>query len=108
MGGYTPLWRCPPRPSSPRLPIPHSLSPIPFVFTFFRTHLHFFALIKNSTLFFSSDSAHCVKKRPGVGLPLRFFSRTKMNRTRPNYSSIGGARCPLRRQPTRCVCSPRP
>ena len=42
------------------------------------------------------------------GVPLRFSSRTKMNRTRPNYSSIGGTRCPLRRQPTRCVCSTRP
>ena len=76
-GGVYPVWRCPPRPSSPRLPIPHSLSPIPFVFTFFRTHLHFFALIKNSTLFFSSDSALRVKKRPGVGYPSDFFRGPK-------------------------------
>src|SRR5882762_5762902 len=76
-GGVYPAAGSAPRPSSPRLPIPHSLSPIPFVFTFFRTHLHFFALIKNSTLFFSSDSALCVKKRPGVGYPSDFFRGPK-------------------------------
>src|ERR1700674_2852322 len=44
--------------------------------------------------------------RGGV-LP-RLFSRIEMNRTRPNYSSIGGTRCRLHRQPTRSECSPCP
>src|SRR6266851_6653442 len=34
-----------------------SLRPIPFLFTFLRTLLHFFARHKNSTLLFSCDSA---------------------------------------------------
>src|SRR5882762_11854135 len=42
------------------MPIPCSLSPL--FFNLVRTLLHFFALPKNSTLLFSSDSALCVKK----------------------------------------------
>src|SRR5712664_2525739 len=38
-------------------PIPHSLHPIPFPLILLRTLLRFFALRKNSTLFFSRDSA---------------------------------------------------
>jgi hypothetical protein len=63
----------------PPCPMPHLLSPIPFVFNFLRTLLHFFALIKSSTLFFSGDSALCVKKRPEVGYPHRFSTWIKMN-----------------------------
>ena len=46
---------------------PCSLSPL--FFNLMRTLLHFFALPKNSTLLFSSDSALCVKKQnhPGGG-----------------------------------------
>src|SRR6267378_2062945 len=44
----------------------HPLSPIPFLFTFLRTLLHFFALSKNSTLLFSIDCALFAQK-PGVG-----------------------------------------
>src|SRR6266851_850355 len=42
---------------------------IPFLFKFLRTLLHFFARNKNSTLFFSSDSALFAKNHPG-GCPL--------------------------------------
>src|SRR5467141_1807955 len=76
-GGVYPSVALPPTTVIPSTAYPHSLSPIPFVFTFFRTHLHFFALIKNSTLFFSSDSALCVKKRPGVGYASDFFRGPK-------------------------------
>src|SRR5712664_2500225 len=40
---------------------------IPFVFRFLRTLLRFFALCKNSTLFFSSDSALFAKNTGGGG-----------------------------------------
>src|SRR5260370_13519867 len=81
MGGVYPAAGSAPRPSSPRLPIPHSLSPIPFVFTFFRTHLHFFCTHQklNSFLFKRFRTPRQKTARGGV-VPLRFFSRTKMNR----------------------------
>ena len=44
-----------------------TLRPIPFLFKPLRTLLHFFALSKNSTLLFSSDSALFAKKPPGWG-----------------------------------------
>src|SRR6267142_3206363 len=40
----------------------YPMFPISFIFNPVRTLLHFFALPKNSTLLFSSDSALCVKK----------------------------------------------
>ncbi len=46
--------------------IPTRSLSISFLFTLLRTHLHFFALVKDSTLFFSSNSALFAKKR-GVG-----------------------------------------
>ena len=44
------------------------LLPISFIFNLVRTLLHFFALPKNSTLSFSSDSALFEKKNGGVGI----------------------------------------
>ena len=66
-GGCIPPVALPSRQRSSRMPIPCSLSPL--FFNLVRTLLHFFALPKNSTLLFSSDSALCVKKTqpPGVG-----------------------------------------
>src|SRR5260370_30359136 len=46
--------------------------PISFPFTLLRTLLHFFALIKNSTPVFSSDSALFAKNHPGWGYPDAF------------------------------------
>jgi len=69
-GVCTLCWLCPTTVISSTA---YLLSPIPFVLTFFRTLLHFFARIKNSTHFFSSDSALCIKKRPGVGYPEILF-----------------------------------
>src|SRR5216684_922190 len=65
---------CPPS-SGSRLPVPYPLSPacpqqsrgIPFLFTFLRTLLHFFALAQISTVFFSSDSALFAKNTRGGG-----------------------------------------
>jgi len=51
-------------------PIPYSLPPIPFLFTFFHTLLRFFALRKNSTLFFSTACALFISKHRG-GVPAR-------------------------------------
>ena len=107
MGGVYPAAGSAPRPSSPRLPIPilYPLSPL---------YSHSSALIctflhSSKTQLFSFQAIpHSASKNGPGGVPLRFFSRTKINRTRPNYSSISGTRCPLHRQPTRCVCSPRP
>src|SRR5712664_2069921 len=73
---------CPPS-SGSRLPIPYPLSPtcpqqsrgIPFLFTFLRNLLHFFALAQISTLFFSSDSALFAKNHPGWGAICRFCDR---------------------------------
>jgi len=66
MGGTTLCWLCPTTviPSTAYL-----LSPIPFVFTFFRTLLHFFARIKNSTLFFSAIPHSTSKNGPAWGIP---------------------------------------
>src|SRR6266851_2085130 len=54
-----------------QLPMPYSLSTISFLFKYVRTLLHFFALFfaltKNSTHFFSSDSALFAKKTWGGG-----------------------------------------
>jgi len=49
---------------------PHyfSLCPIPFLFTFLRTFLRFFALDKDSTLLFSIDSALFAKNSRGWGM----------------------------------------
>src|SRR5437899_2079648 len=47
-------------------PIPYSLPPIPFLFTFFHSLLCFFALIKKTTLLFSNDSALFAKNTQGV------------------------------------------
>ncbi len=44
-----------------------SLRPIPFLFTFLRTLLHFFARHKNSTLLFSCDSALFAQNTRGWG-----------------------------------------
>jgi len=48
----------------------YPMFPISFIFNLVRTLLHFFALPKNSTLLFSSDSALFAKKRgvAGVGI----------------------------------------
>ena len=53
-----------------RVDIQRTPRPIPFLFTFLRTLLHFIALRKNSSPFISSDSALFAKKPPGVGVPL--------------------------------------
>src|SRR6266851_566373 len=51
-----------------RLPTTHHpLRTIPFLFTFLRTLLHFFALAQNSTLLFSSDSALFAQNTRGGG-----------------------------------------
>jgi hypothetical protein len=96
-GGCVPRAGSAPRPSSPRLPIPYFLFPIPFVFTFFRTPLHFFALIKNSTLFFSYYSTLFRKNTRGGVVPPRFPARIKMNQARAN--SISKSESFERRQP---------
>ena len=83
------------------IPYPLCIHILPHSFALFCTHQKL-----NSFLFKRFRTPRQKTARGGV--PLRFFSRTKMNRTRPNYSSISGTRCPLHRQPTRCVCSPRP
>src|SRR6266478_2982580 len=49
--------------------IPYLPPPIPFVFILLRALLRFFALHKNSTLFFSIASALFAKKHPGWGYP---------------------------------------
>ena len=52
------------------LPLPtthHPLRTIPFLFTFLRTLLHFFALAQNSTLLLSSDSALFSQNTRGGG-----------------------------------------
>jgi hypothetical protein len=64
-GGY-PFWLCA---SLPRSPSSLSPIPIPFLFTFLRTLLHFFALVKNSTLLFSISSALFAKNSRGWGYP---------------------------------------
>jgi len=63
-GGCIPPWLSLSQARSPRPQIP---SPIPFLFKFLRTLLRFFALIKNSTLFFSSISALFAQNR-GCGV----------------------------------------
>src|SRR6202158_135495 len=45
----------------------YPMFPISFIFNLVRTHLHFFALPKNSTLLFSSDSALSAKNTRGGG-----------------------------------------
>src|SRR5713101_479049 len=45
--------------------------PILFLFTFLRTLLHFFALARNSTFLFSSDSTLFAKNHPGWGYILQ-------------------------------------
>jgi len=47
--------------------VPTCFRSIPRIFILLRTLLHFFALSKNSTLLFSSDSTLCVKKPTGAG-----------------------------------------
>src|SRR6267143_4501531 len=83
------------------IPYPLCIHILPHSFALFCTHQKL-----NSFLFKRFRTPRQKTARGGV--PLRFFSRTKMNRTRPNYSSIGRTRCRLHRQPTSCVCSPRP
>src|SRR4029077_17653963 len=51
------------------------LRPISFPFTFLRTLLRFLALVQNSTLFFSIDSALFAQKHPGWGYPLSLLSK---------------------------------
>ena len=72
-GGCTGVYPPGPRSSSPRLPIPYSPSPIPFLFTFFRTALHFFARMQNATPFLSSDSALFAKNSGGGDLGKGYF-----------------------------------
>ncbi len=56
-------------------PIPHSLHPIPLPLILLRTLLRFFALSKNSTLFFSGASALFAQNTRGWGThPLRSMS----------------------------------
>src|SRR5713101_1271751 len=90
---FQPLMKCPPRNSfllifmqigggcrGARLfgtSIPYFQSPIPFLFLFLRTLLHFFALTKNSTLLFSSDSTLFAKNTRGWGTP-PLSARSKM------------------------------
>jgi hypothetical protein len=70
----TPRWLCP-RPSSPQLPI--LISPISYLLSLFfiplRTLLHFFALMQNSTPFFSCVSALFAKNYPRWGHPSKLF-----------------------------------
>src|ERR1700694_421655 len=62
-GGYAPLCAAP---KTAILSAAYPLLHISCIFNLLRTPLHFFALPKNSTLLFSSDSALFAKKR-GVG-----------------------------------------
>src|SRR5713226_3334344 len=62
-GGVYPL---PPFPYTQSPSCPEQSRGIPFLFTFLRTLLRFFALAQNSTLLFSGDSALCAKKTPRV------------------------------------------
>ena len=63
-GRVYPWWFSLSRPQSPR---PASPFPMPFLFTLLRTLLHFFALAKIPTPFFSRDSALLGKKQGGGG-----------------------------------------
>src|SRR6266849_5060989 len=63
-GGVYPL---PPFPYTQSPSCPEQSRGIPFLFTFLRTLLRFFALAQNSTLLFSGDSALLAKKHPGWG-----------------------------------------
>ena len=59
-------------------PIPYSLPPIPFLFTFLRTLLHFFAFTQNPTPFFSCNSALFRKNTRGWGTPsVQVFARSR-------------------------------
>jgi len=51
------------------------LRPISFPFTFLRTLLRFFALVQNSTLFFSIDSALFAENTRGGGYALSLLSK---------------------------------
>ena len=62
-GGY-PQWRCP---HDSDLSNAYPMFPNSFIFNPVRTLLHLFALPKNSTLLFSSDSALFAKKKRGLG-----------------------------------------
>src|ERR1700687_5170624 len=64
-GGCTPLWRCP---TTAILSNAYPMFPISFIFNPVRILLHFFALPKNSTLLFSSDSALFAKNTRGGGV----------------------------------------
>src|ERR1700687_1456761 len=61
-GGYTPLGATP---TTAILSAAYPLLHISCIFNLLRTPLHFFALPKNSTLLFSSDSALFAKKNGG-------------------------------------------
>jgi hypothetical protein len=66
---------------------------IPFLFKFFRTLLHFFALARNSTLFFSSDSALFAQNHPGGGShesPAVSFAFPAFNRRSRPAPSLSG------------------
>ena len=69
-GGYTPLRAAP---TTAILSAAYPLLHISCIFNLLRTPLHFFALPKNSTLLFSSDSALFAKKR-GEGVSQRSAS----------------------------------
>src|SRR6267378_3856809 len=80
-GGCVPPARSAPRPSSPRLPIPYSLSPIPFLFIFFPTHLH-----SSKTQLFSFQAIpHSLPKTPGVGVEVHYVRKQR----RPSRSDGG-------------------
>ena len=93
--GAYPQWRCP-HDSDPLECL--SLFPISFIFQSRAHSLHFFALPKNSTLLFSSDSALCVKKHNhrGVGKGVRQRSTSSCgvlaNSARPKWPTLSRLR----------------
>src|SRR5258708_5607381 len=75
--------------------IPHFLTPIPFLFIFLRTLLHFFAPSKNSTLMFSGNCALFDKKHRG-GYPLRLRQYRSLHYPGPFTPLRKPPRCPTK------------
>jgi hypothetical protein len=73
-------------------PIPHSLPPIPFLFTLLRTLLRFFALVKNSTLLFSISSALFAKNTRGWGRGHDAIPSRNSNPPDPRLALLGSER----------------
>src|SRR5882762_3438761 len=72
-GGVYPLWRCPPRPSSPRLPIP-ILYPLSPLYSYSSALICTFLHSSKTQLFSFQAIPHSASKNgPGWGTPQIFF-----------------------------------